>query len=47
MKLEQLLRTTAIIEHRSIVTLTAVMTRDYCGRVDVEIAVVPASKTRK
>ena len=38
MKLEQLLRTADVNEHRSIANMIAVMIRDYCGRVGVEIA---------
>jgi len=37
MKLEQLLHTAAVNEHRSIANMIAVMIRDYCGRVGVEI----------
>lgn len=47
MKSEQLLRTTGVIEHRSIVIMAAVTIRDYYGWVGIEIAAVPASKIRK
>lgn len=47
MKPMQLLRKVADNEHGSIASTTAVMIRDYCDRVSVEIAGVPAGKTRK
>jgi len=37
MKLEQLLRTADVNEHRSIANMIAVMIRDYCGRNDATI----------
>ena len=36
--LKEAVRTAAVNEHRSIANMIAVMIRDYCGRVGVEIA---------
>ncbi len=50
MKLEQLLRVAAVNEHRSIANMIAVMIRDYCGRVRVEIqeqSTLPVESERK
>jgi len=37
-ELKDAVRTAAVNEHRSIANMIAVMIRDYCGRVGVEIA---------
>ncbi len=37
-ELKEAVRTAAVNEHRSIANMIAVMIRDYCGRVGVEIA---------
>ena len=36
--LKEALRAAAVKEHRSIANMVAVMIRDYCGRVGIEIA---------
>lgn len=36
--LKEAVRAAAVIEHRSIANMIAVMIRDYCGRVGVEVA---------
>lgn len=37
-ELKEAVRLTSVNEHRSIANMIAVMIRDYCGRVGVEIA---------
>ena len=37
-ELKEAVRTASVNEHRSIANMIAVMIRDYCGRVGVEIA---------
>ena len=37
-ELKEAVRAAAVNEHRSIANMIAVMIRDYCGRVGVEIA---------
>jgi len=37
-ELKEAVRTAAVNEHRSIANMIAVMIRDYCGRVGVEVA---------
>ena len=46
MKLEQLLLTTVVNEHRSIANMIAEMISDYNGRAGVEIA-QPVTVTKK
>ena len=54
-ELKEAVRIVSVNEHRSIANMIAVMIRDYCGRVGVEIAepsvqIVdskPAAKTKK
>ena len=54
-ELKEAVRTASVNEHRSISNMIAVMIRDYCGRVGVEIAepsapiaeIKPAAKTKK
>jgi hypothetical protein len=48
--LKEAVRTAAVNEHRSIANMIAVMIRDYCGRVGVEIVehqVLPVKAARK
>lgn len=40
--LKEAVRTAAVSEHRSIANMIAVMIRDYCGRVGVEISELSA-----
>ena len=40
-ELKEAVRTAAVNEHRSIANMIAVMIRDYCGRVGVEIQELP------
>jgi len=49
-ELKEAVRTASANEHRSIANMIAVMIRDYCGRVGVEIAepvAVPKKSRRK
>lgn len=49
-ELKEAVRTVAVNEHRSIANMIAVMIRDYCGRVGVEIQepeVQPSKAARK
>lgn len=54
-ELKEAVRVASVNEHRSIANMIAVMIRDYCGRVGVEIlkpsapisAIKPAAKTSK
>lgn len=41
-ELKEAVRVAAINEHRSIANMIAMMIRDYCGRVGVEIQELPA-----
>lgn len=41
-ELKEAVRVAAVNEHRSIANMIAVMIRDYCGRVEVEIQELPA-----
>ena len=45
-ELKEAVRTAAVNEHRSIANMIAVMIRDHCGRVGVEIA-EPATVTKQ
>lgn len=45
-ELKEAVRLASVNEHRSIANMIAVMIRDYCGRVGVEIA-EPVTATKK
>ena len=48
--LKEAVRTAAVNEHRSIANMIAVMIRDYCGQVGIEILepqALPAKSERK
>jgi hypothetical protein len=45
-ELKEAVRLASVNEHRSIANMIAVMIRDYCGRVGVEIA-EPVTVTKK
>lgn len=44
--LKEAVRTAAVNEHRSIANMIAVMIRDYCGRVGVEIQTTQAQPVK-